>query len=121
MFEKEAKEYEDSYIKSDYRERVRDTWRNGAVFGYNKASEWHNLRKNPDDLPQEGEIVLCYCLGVCGASYPITAQMYFDYDDTSVHYWRPSATSGNRPLEEPRSVLAWKEIAIPINCIESAS
>jgi hypothetical protein len=51
MFEKEAKEYEDSYIKSDYCERVRDTWRNGAVFGYTKASEWHDLRKDPNDLP----------------------------------------------------------------------
>lgn len=51
MFEKEAKEYEDNYIKSAYCERVKDTWRNGAVFGYNKANEWHDLRKNPDDLP----------------------------------------------------------------------
>jgi len=116
MFEKEAKEYEDSYIKSDYCERVRDTWRNGAVFGYTKASEWHDLRKKPDDLPEEGEIVLCYCLGVCGVSYPITAQMYFDYHGSD-HYWYPSAASGNRPLEELRNVLAWKEIAIPMGIV----
>ena len=85
----------------------------GIKANVNIESAWHNLRKNPDDLPQEGETVLCYCLGVHGASYPITAQVYFDYY-SSDHYWWPSADSGNRPLEELRNVLAWKEIVVPL-------
>lgn len=24
---------------------------------------WHDLRKNPDDLPEIGKTVLCFCLG----------------------------------------------------------
>lgn len=26
-------------------------WKEGAEFGFNKANEWHDLRKNPNDLP----------------------------------------------------------------------
>ena len=37
MFEKEAKEYGDNYVKSKYMETVDETWRKGAEFGYNKA------------------------------------------------------------------------------------
>lgn len=39
MFEKEAKEYGDNYVKSKYMETVDETWRKGAEFGYNKAKE----------------------------------------------------------------------------------
>lgn len=39
MFEKEAKEYGDNYVKSKYMETVDETWKNGAMFGYNKANE----------------------------------------------------------------------------------
>ena len=53
MFEKEAKEYGDNYVKSKYMETVDETWRKGAEFGYNKANEWHNLEENPTDLPKE--------------------------------------------------------------------
>lgn len=116
MFEKEAKEYEDNYIKSAYCECVHDTWRNGAVFGYNKANEWHNLRKNPADLPKEGEVVLCYCLGVCGASYPITARMHTNYEDSSIHYWWTLAGQGKE--EQLDNVLAWKEIEIPMGIMD---
>lgn len=28
-----------------------DGFKDGADFGYNKANEWHDLRKNPNDLP----------------------------------------------------------------------
>lgn len=50
MFEKEAKEYGDNYVKSKYMETVDETWRKGAEFGYNKGkSEWHYVKDN--DLP----------------------------------------------------------------------
>ena len=31
----------------------------GAEFGYNKAIEWHNLEKNPNDLPKNNRYVWC--------------------------------------------------------------
>lgn len=30
-----------------------DAWNNGYNNGYKDASEWHDLRKNPNDLPTE--------------------------------------------------------------------
>lgn len=48
MFEKEAKEYGDNYVKSKYMETVDETWRKGAEFGYNKANEWHYVN---NELP----------------------------------------------------------------------
>ena len=77
----------------------------------NKANEWHDLRKNPNDLPNECEIVVCYCLGYCGVSYPITAQLYIDYEDSSVHRWWTIAGEGHS--EQLNNVIAWKEIVLP--------
>ena len=57
MFEKEAEEYaiEHEYEYDDIevaREALYQGYFVGAEFGYNKANEWHDLRKNPDDLPK---------------------------------------------------------------------
>ena len=125
MFEKEAEEWTISHVCKDCsryeeckskehctcKECSKEKWQNGAMFGYDKANEWHNLRKHPDDLPAEGEIVLCYCLGYCGASYPITARMYNNYEDSSIHYWW--TLGGEGKSEELSNVLAWKEIIPP--------
>ena len=42
------KGYNDGYVIG-YEEGFKD----GAEFGYNKANEWHDLRKDPNDLPEE--------------------------------------------------------------------
>ena len=72
MFEKEAKEraikLEESQIVGVYdddEDLARDiAWnegkvagyeegfKDGAEFGYNKANEWHDLKKDPSDLPK---------------------------------------------------------------------
>lgn len=78
--------------------------------------KWHDLQKNPDDLPKEGEIVLCYCLGYCGASYPITARMHVDYENPHVHYWWTLGGEGHS--EKLDNVLAWQEIAIPMGIMD---
>lgn len=63
MFEKEAEEFVDSK-KSFWRQgrtcidSVKQAYQQGAEFGCNKANEWHDLRKNPDDLPEDGIQVL---------------------------------------------------------------
>ena len=70
MFEKEAEEAtldlygsaDDVYGKEDYKQGFKD----GAEFGYNlakeerKANEWHDLEKNPNDLPENKRSVWCY-------------------------------------------------------------
>ena len=52
MFEKEADEYrKDLKSKFFLSEPQLDLACQGFKDGYNKANEWHDLRKNPNDLP----------------------------------------------------------------------
>ena len=37
---------------------VSKAYQKGAEFGYNKANEWHNIKENPNDLPNDGELVV---------------------------------------------------------------
>jgi hypothetical protein len=68
MFEKEAKrsfdELDDRGVGDDWsiEESYVNGFSNGAEFGYNKANEWHNLQKDPIDLPQceEDEQIIFY-------------------------------------------------------------
>ena len=110
MFEKEAEERAKDYTENKERQVA---YKCGFLDGadYNKANEWHNLRKNPNDLPDEGEIVLCYCLGYCGVCYPITARMYTNYEDSSIHYWW--TLGGEGKSEKLDNVIKWKEIILP--------
>ena len=71
MFEKEAEEYKllhthyevakrengAEYAKRVENVTIQEAFREGAEFGYNKANEWHNLQKNPVDLPLESEFL----------------------------------------------------------------
>ncbi len=66
MFEKEANEYRNhntNYYEcddfcADDGEAIEEAYQKGATDGYNKANEWHDLRKNPDDLPKDSVRVL---------------------------------------------------------------
>lgn len=71
MFEKEAedKAFEKYPLSSDYDSiaferniKYEEGFKDGAEFGYSKAVEWHDLRKNPDDIPHEesGQLYLLY-------------------------------------------------------------
>ena len=57
MFEKEAKEYAQDmamYYESAHGSipsQLEKYLRKAVEYGYNKANEWHDLRKNPNDLP----------------------------------------------------------------------
>ena len=77
MFEKEAEEYAEEHKEVDWegfdvnKEDLKKAFKDGAEFGYNKAfveadknlkavvadfnkaNEWHDLRKDPNDLPKE--------------------------------------------------------------------
>ena len=69
MFEKEAEEYLKAQCKKRKEEYVirmpevyiadiPQAFKDGAEFGYNKANEWHDLRKDPNDLPKPTTPVL---------------------------------------------------------------
>ena len=79
MFEKYAEEYTKKKFRSfvkGIREIARISFKDGAEFGYQKglefgvksnekvnqivANEWHNLEKNPNDLPENERNVWCY-------------------------------------------------------------
>ena len=49
MFEKEAEEYCGNLDKSKTRDFIKDAFKDGAEFGYNKANEWNYVKDG--DLP----------------------------------------------------------------------
>ena len=55
MFEKEAEERAKDYTENKERQVA---YKCGFLDGadYNKANEWHNLRKNPNDLPERKQV-----------------------------------------------------------------
>ena len=44
-------------LSDEQQEKAYD-FKKGAEFGYNKANEWHDLRKDPNDLPKNNAMVL---------------------------------------------------------------
>ena len=92
MFEKEA---EDSFNckkvlykwETDKHSYI-DGFKDGAEFGYNKANEWHDLRKDPNDLPNDYR----YVWTNVGASYY----------DSSDQCWRDE-------FGRTQGVIAWCE------------
>jgi len=60
MFEKEAEEYKERNTgiislptHEAYARGLEEGFQDGAEYGYNKANEWHDLRKDPNDLPKD--------------------------------------------------------------------
>ena len=43
--------------------------RKAVEYGYGKANEWHKLRKNPNDLPDNKRSVWCYYGDGCGKGH----------------------------------------------------
>ena len=73
-----------------------------------KANEWHYVK---DGLfPKEGETVICFCRGYCGASFCATAELYIGYDDKVRRWW---TNAGEGKSEQLIDVIAWKEIVFP--------
>ena len=118
MFEKEAEEEinKEHWKYSIFKDLAQEYWHKGAEFGYNKANEWHDLRKNPNDLPKECKGKL-YLVNIYSNS-----QLKFEYAEytPTVCLWSSEwkrfeileLTVGSR-IVNIRSVIAWKEIVPP--------
>lgn len=77
MFEKEAEDNKPPYAfcALDTKcELWKDGFQKGAEFGFNKANEWHDLRKDPNDLPENKRNVWCDYGDGCGKGF-------YDKDD----------------------------------------
>ena len=66
---------------------------------FNKANEWHNLIENPDDLPNDGEIVL--------ANNILTVAYVKFKKEKDGNYWK-------HDYFEICNVKYWKKLVLPI-------
>lgn len=113
MFEKEAEEYVikkhniditkqpvDFSLRCEFAEDFTDFQR-GAEFVYNKMDEWHDLRKNPSDLPEDGSYVL----------------VWTEYGGITTHYGKECSDgvieNGLFLGIHISDVIAWKEFVPP--------
>ena len=90
MFEKEAEEYTEN-PKSAWKQgmtcvgSVRQAFKDGAEFGYNKANEWHYVKDGK--YPKENQLVMVYRVNPLGANIAIT-NWYDSYKNTKVIAWK---------------------------------
>lgn len=117
MFEKEAEKYISNLDECRTKDLMRDSFKDGAELGYNKANEWHYVKDN--DLPKK-ENLECLCIirpvreegehfenkDFRGVLYFRNGRFYLD-EDTS-NDWLKEANSDFTEL-----VIAWKEITLP--------
>ena len=107
MFEKEAEEYTEN-PKSAWKQgitcvgSVRQAFKDGAEFGYNKANEWHYMKDVNcyEDLPQNKDVYYAYVVNVGAYDKPTIERKLgcfaeFEFDVMAYH------------------VIAWKEIVLP--------
>lgn len=105
MFEKEADKYvkvftDRSHIWSNdklMQLQLREAYKDGAEFGYNKANEWHYVK---DGLPQDNEYVLIYTN---------LKNTYVARIPTRKNYF--ITRSGG--FIQMSAVIVWKEIVLP--------
>lgn len=93
-----------------------DIYNDGYLDGLaeGRKEKWHDLRKNPDDLPEEGEEVLVLYSNTYGDGRCIVnkhtlnyelAQYINDEEDTSEWYWVETGTDF-----DIGKVIAWCEL-----------
>ena len=85
-------------------------FKDGAEFGYNKANEWHDLRKDSNNLPKENmkQVMVITNYNECLMGwYCIHQKTWYDcdYPDTD-----------DRIETDGILVIKWKEIVFPKEC-----
>ena len=119
MFEREAEEYcMNQSLLEDVRNNICKAFEDGAVFGYNKANEWHDLQDNPSDLPKNREKVLLLVKFHDKWNRTEVLIGYRDFGDCLGEYckdWGYFEPGTNRGYDfvDGEEVIAWKEIVSP--------
>ena len=93
MFEKEAEKYISNLDECRKKDLMRDAFKDGAAFGYNKANEWHYIKDGK--YPTHSNRVLVFTdEGVGFGIYGLDNKKWYTYDTGF-------------------DVIAWKEIILP--------
>jgi hypothetical protein len=79
-----------------------DLWEDGAEYGVNKANEWHDLRKDPKDVPDEGTYLVVW---QNARGYRETTIMKYEEDDDEKLHWFDDEQDC-----WDDDVIAWREI-----------
>lgn len=107
MFEKEAREYAEAFESRGVAEA---SFIKGAEFGYNKANEWHDLRKDNNDLPKENmkQVMVITNYNECLMGW------YCIHQKT---WWSSDCPDADDRIETEDimkvKVIKWKEIVLP--------
>ena len=111
MFEKEAESYATreccmtcNNINHFCKEKC-ECWnfaKKGAELGYNKANEWHDLRKDPTDLPKDNDEKLCFY-----GKGKVVARYCSEYGCWETEFNNLVTTFSSSIL------IAWREIVFP--------
>lgn len=113
MFEKEAEKYISNLDECRTKDLMRDSFKDGAEFGYNKANEWHEIENkitpkreiSKQYMPKNKEKVLLK-YHFCGDNEIHISDGYYDAYDFEFHI-------ANNPKFRIVCVIAWKEIELP--------
>lgn len=97
MFEKEAEKYISNLDECRTKDLMRDSFKDGAEFGYNKANEWHYVKDGI--MPAENQWVLVY-----DGSYTVC-----NYHSNTPIKWLDNYE--NEVYEG--AIIAWQEIVFP--------
>ena len=90
------------YMIPEFTEVITVGMKKGAEFGYNKANELHDLRKDPTDLPKDNDEKLCfYGKGKVVARY-----------DSEDDCWKTEFNNLTTTFSSS-ILIAWKEIVLP--------
>ena len=90
MFEKEAEKWVENNFHNTEEDYIK-AFKDGAEFGYNKANEWHDLRKNPEDLPPHEESVKDLSVDVTVVARSARVTAFYDFKNRiwlDCHFWR---------------------------------
>ena len=117
MFEKEAEEYRKEKIEERkdkfvfelpevYVADIKQAFKDGAEFGYNKANEWHFVKDG--DLPKENEYIMIYskladniAVGKRRCAGKVRRRCVYE--------WYFATYEGTYCLRD-KDIIAWKEI-----------
>ena len=104
MFEKDAEELVKNLDDCHTKEMIRDAFKDGAEFGYNKANEWHYVKDG--DLPKEESRPRTY-------GYYLTASKHKSYKWIVFEVAYFTGVIFTRCGDILDNVYAWKEIVPP--------
>ena len=98
MFEKEAEEFVKNLDDCHTKEMIRDAFKDGAEFGYNKADEWHYVKV--EGTPKvEGHYLVCL------------RNKDKDIFDCWIYYDKDIGWYSMKV--RVKDIYAWKEIVLP--------